>query len=359
MHEIKFECEVITPMFLAGADGKTPELRAPSIKGVMRFWWRAMNGHLSIEDLRKKEAEIFGGSGENEGRSKVIIQNENPKISEENISISLWNEIDYEERTARRYKIPRNNQGIAYLFYSVLMLNERPYIKAGSKFFLKIKCWEEKTFKNVIALFKIVSLFGGLGSRSRRGAGSFIVKKGLDKNFYGANIDTAEKLEEYIKEKIKPLIFSSSKSNHPYSVLTGAKVYIFEPKNSWIDALESIGKPFKDFRSNNKKRVTKTPNLGFPILHNRGRTLFGAGIKNDRNGTIKDFLNRRSSPLIFKVVKVQEDCFIPLILWMNGELIPSNYKIMDKRGNNTDNPDTGIIKEFINSLTSKKIEVNL
>jgi len=34
-------------MFLAGADGVTPELRAPSIKGAMRFWWRACNGHLS------------------------------------------------------------------------------------------------------------------------------------------------------------------------------------------------------------------------------------------------------------------------------------------------------------------------
>ncbi len=43
MRSITFECETITPMFLACADGKTPELRPPSIKGLMRFWWRAMN----------------------------------------------------------------------------------------------------------------------------------------------------------------------------------------------------------------------------------------------------------------------------------------------------------------------------
>ncbi len=43
MRSITFECETITPMFLARADGKTPELRPPSIKGLMRFWWRAMN----------------------------------------------------------------------------------------------------------------------------------------------------------------------------------------------------------------------------------------------------------------------------------------------------------------------------
>ncbi len=74
MNIIKFECETVTPMFLAGADGKTPELRPPSIKGAMRFWWRAMNGHISIKELKEEEGEIFGGSGEKEGRSKFGIR---------------------------------------------------------------------------------------------------------------------------------------------------------------------------------------------------------------------------------------------------------------------------------------------
>ncbi|MCD6398523.1 MAG: type III-B CRISPR module RAMP protein Cmr1, partial [Candidatus Aenigmarchaeota archaeon] len=74
MEKVMFNCEVVTPMFLAGADGKTPELRPPSIKGALRFWWRATNGHLPIDKLKEKEAKIFGGSGDNEGRSKVIIR---------------------------------------------------------------------------------------------------------------------------------------------------------------------------------------------------------------------------------------------------------------------------------------------
>jgi len=74
MEEITFKCETITPMFMAGANGKTPELRAPSIKGAMRFWWRAMHGNLGLKELKEKEAEIFGGSGEKEGRSNVIIR---------------------------------------------------------------------------------------------------------------------------------------------------------------------------------------------------------------------------------------------------------------------------------------------
>ncbi len=61
-------------MFLAGADGKTPELRPPSIKGLMRFWWRAMNGHLPLEELKKEEGKIFGTSDEKIGRSKFNIR---------------------------------------------------------------------------------------------------------------------------------------------------------------------------------------------------------------------------------------------------------------------------------------------
>ena len=58
--ELTFECETITPMFMYGADGKTPELRPASIKGVMRFWWRAIHGHLKLKDLKEQEGEIFG-----------------------------------------------------------------------------------------------------------------------------------------------------------------------------------------------------------------------------------------------------------------------------------------------------------
>ena len=73
MRQIAFDCEIVTPMFLYGADGKTPELRAPSLKGVLRFWWRAAQAEDDIEEIKKREAGIFGDSG-TEGRSKFSIQ---------------------------------------------------------------------------------------------------------------------------------------------------------------------------------------------------------------------------------------------------------------------------------------------
>ena len=79
MQSITFECEVITPMFLAGADGVTPELRPPSIKGALRFWWRALNGHLELSELKRIEGKIFGDTSR---RSNLIIRES--KISERN-----------------------------------------------------------------------------------------------------------------------------------------------------------------------------------------------------------------------------------------------------------------------------------
>jgi len=46
LHKITFDYETITPMFLAGADQGQVELCAPSIKGTLRFWWRAMSKSL-------------------------------------------------------------------------------------------------------------------------------------------------------------------------------------------------------------------------------------------------------------------------------------------------------------------------
>jgi len=62
MGNVVFECETITPLFMYGADGTTPELRPASIKGLMRFWWRAVNGDLSLKELKKQEDEIFGST---------------------------------------------------------------------------------------------------------------------------------------------------------------------------------------------------------------------------------------------------------------------------------------------------------
>lgn len=63
--KIKLTCRFISPVFGGGVDPKKPDeitpVRVPSIRGQLRFWWRATHADLSLGELRKKECEIFGG----------------------------------------------------------------------------------------------------------------------------------------------------------------------------------------------------------------------------------------------------------------------------------------------------------
>ncbi len=49
------ELQLITPCFCAGADQETPELRAASFRGELRWWFRCLGGS------REQEQAVFGG----------------------------------------------------------------------------------------------------------------------------------------------------------------------------------------------------------------------------------------------------------------------------------------------------------
>jgi len=49
------EIEVLTPLFNRGAYQDTPEIRVPSIRGMVRWWFRALGGSPD------EEKEVFGG----------------------------------------------------------------------------------------------------------------------------------------------------------------------------------------------------------------------------------------------------------------------------------------------------------
>lgn len=162
METIAFNCRFITPAFLGGADPKgTPELRAPSIKGALRFWWRAMHADLPIADLKKKEAELFGGMYSENGkevavRSKVLVRVE---MVEEIISKNLDRSIP-----------------VKYMAYGA---EKRAYFDVGTRFKVCLNILEkdalkrENIKKEVLAAFSLLTQLGGIGSKSRNGFGAF------------------------------------------------------------------------------------------------------------------------------------------------------------------------------------------
>ncbi|WP_164490311.1 type III-B CRISPR module RAMP protein Cmr1 [Runella sp. SP2] len=149
MQTITFTCEVITPMFLAGADGTHPELRPASIKGALRFWWRAMNGHLEWKKMLELEGKIFGNTQQ---RSSLII-----RIEKDLKDIS------------KAPLLPHKGGSLTPCFP-----------KSDESFIVKFsltKIENDFTLESIKALFILTSILGGLGKRSRRGFGSFKITK--------------------------------------------------------------------------------------------------------------------------------------------------------------------------------------
>lgn len=314
--EIKFECEVITPMFMAGADGKTPELRPSEFKGMMRFWWRAIKAEDNIPKLLKEETEIFGGTGEGEGRSKVKIRISNPLPDDTMIGASIKEEIEYKEK--------RDNKeyaGLRYLFYSTYALQSgKPYIKTPYKFDVILSSSESLNnyYQHGLASLWLSIYLGGFGTRARRGGGNIVVTKVVGDsggiNFIPDKIDTKKKLKDWLENNLKTVKnkISSQKTNK-YSNLTGARILIFDHKPSWIDALNLVGEQFKDFRKENKSDIWKTAAFGMPVMHNK----FTIRMLPYRDNT--RLSERMGSPIIFKVIK-SGNLYFPLIIKLNTDI---------------------------------------
>jgi CRISPR-associated protein Cmr1 len=66
MRELRVTLETVTPLLLHGADNETPELRPPSFRGAMRYWWRAALGGVigdkNLEGLHELEGTVFGST---------------------------------------------------------------------------------------------------------------------------------------------------------------------------------------------------------------------------------------------------------------------------------------------------------
>jgi CRISPR-associated protein Cmr1 len=368
MHTITFTCEIITPMFLAGADGTTfelrfpPELRPPSFKGVLRFWWRAMHGNMAIAVLKQEEAALFGGGGEKARRSPVMIT-----IDSDHAIIQRNGDIGIDQQ---------KQPGIGYLFYSTVFVQQRDCFKSGSEFAISFSSYSLKSLEGTVKAFACLVFFGGLGSRSRRGAGSIFVKaiggnakellNDVLKVFDTAAIDNADRLKEHLETYIKPIIKSSSAVGS-YSALNGAPLHVFEPKTNWILSLEYVGSKFKTVRDSIQHDVGGTPNFGMPIRHksdpNRhisGLTLIAGTIFKNHNQEwkTKRLSERRASPLIIKVIKTKDRCYFPIVLHLQGALLPAGQQIIDKQaeklnsvGDQSMNPDGTYIKtKFLDKL---------
>ncbi|AEH51240.1 CRISPR-associated RAMP protein, Cmr1 family [Pseudothermotoga thermarum DSM 5069] len=354
---MSFLCEVITPLFMSGSNVQTFELRPSEIKGMMRFWWRAVKALDDKEKLREEETDIFGGIKPTNLKSPVsirIIQNLND--TSEQKAVKLGENIQ-----------GRINQraGIKYLFYSTFSLKfagerlVRKYLQPGTKFELILSCRDDdyEKFQKVLAAFWLTVNLGGLRTRSKRGAGDIRILQPKELKLREETLsfvkDDDNNVTKWIVDNfyvVRKIINGCKDFCSSYSNLSLSRFLISkESFNSWEDALDDLGKKYIDFRRKNSSKKPQIGVFGLPVNYRRTRITWKK--VNDQNEDSDH--DRRTSPLIFKVFRFGNK-YRWMVLRMSGEFLPEG-SVLNLSGR-TQKPDFSLIDEFWNILKEHAVE---
>jgi CRISPR-associated protein Cmr1 len=170
---ITADFEILTPMFLGGADQNKAELRAPSIKGALRFWYRALDPRFF-----EREPTIFGAGGEGAGQSLLVVRCREVEGAGDQKSFAGYNPDQFTQGRGTKA-----TKGLIYLGYPFNMgkNTERRAINPGTRFSVSVSChraWKgapedaQLPLRSALASLWALGHLGALGSRSRRGFGA-------------------------------------------------------------------------------------------------------------------------------------------------------------------------------------------
>lgn len=166
-----FRLEIITPCFCAGADQKKAEIRAPSIRGQLRWWFRTLGGFKSLSNLSVKEQEalIFGSTAGNAGSAgKLLVrvtsaQPESRAVNAEDLGAGMNTPLGYALFPLRPYQDSDGRRGI---------LDENTEFEVQILWRGSPKLWEP-----IRALIAVWGHLGCLGFRGRRAFGALQLKQ--------------------------------------------------------------------------------------------------------------------------------------------------------------------------------------
>ena len=280
---LKAEFQVVTPMFIGDGAQSASSIRPPSIKGALRFWWRALNWSRCLQEtdsetkalnqLHDEEAAIFGlaakqdKKGEQQGGQglftlKVSQPDKLPKVNN-------W---------------PANGNSpcgfIGFGLWGTNTSKQREAIAEGVNFTVEL-IFKKDVTDTVLAQLKealiVFGLLGSLGSRARRGFGSVSITSINDESLQFSSLD------EYrsVLDKYLPKDQSNNKSYPAFTAWTvHSSVYSYGSKNEARQALQILNASYKEARS--VLSIEKKAYFGLPLADH-------------------DTKNRRSSPFIMHI----------------------------------------------------------
>lgn len=259
MTEIRATYRVTTPMFCGGAE-HWAELRLPSFKGVLRYWWRALawsrlSGNLC--EIQEEENSLFGSS--EKGQSYVSIRLEsrvNPSRSKKGDTLEVPSSRDLV------------GEGVRYLGYGIMDAFDGKETKAGRlkrsclnapfDFTVCMRTYDQGGKPKYVESLKdaLIALgtFGGMGAKSRKGYGSLVIRS---LRINGKEEYEAPQSINELGDRIRDLRSAASVNDFPelptYTVLCGETRHILLSSNRMgnepLEILDLIGRELIWYRS--------------------------------------------------------------------------------------------------------------
>jgi len=272
--EFEATLTLVTPAFLAGAKQQKDDcvLRPTTVRGLLRWWWRTLHaGFLTVAELRKLESDLWGNS-----KKGGAIQIEISPVTE-----CIRREYNYRDSDRRfmperqfqhdhNFERPpaRTSQGLFYLSYGMNEGDRSPrhYAEPLARWKIRLVTRSESSFNAIqildqakSALF-LLSHFGGVGSKSRNGFGSFADATGF-----------AEWTLESCLAKARAIRngqFNPAAAHTPSweKVVGVGDAKFLEIQTPWKDpwcALDQLGLAYQEFAKQYKHREEKR-SLGLP-----------------------------------------------------------------------------------------------
>ncbi|MCS6800315.1 MAG: type III-B CRISPR module RAMP protein Cmr1 [Chloroflexota bacterium] len=355
--------QVVTPILGGSVQPRTVDeidvIRPATVRGHLRFWWRALHGHryATAEQLFDAESALWGRAATDQGgRSAVELAVQIERRSQKdgsNVSLgdtgayALWPARETRERGAvKDPAAPRWCPGIQVRFEFTVPAARAQEVRDT------VRAW---------------LLFGGYGGRTRRGVGSLTALS--DKEAWLPKAASREEFQRLFGRDI----FANAGASRETPLLAGARLFAGQPEPGAIRAWTAALGWLQDFRqgtrgaqgerarepdpqggkrasisnwpeadkvrhltgktSGHTPRHNGTPawpraGFGLPIIGRfqkdgrNGRRLDepeGFELRWRSNGTEHD---RLASPLIVKPLALANGQFVPIALWFTRALPP-------------------------------------
>lgn len=157
-----FHLELITSCFCGGAEPeKQAEIRAPSIRGQLRWWFRTLGGFKSLAPMpvREQEALIFGSTAGEEGKAGKLVVRVFPASPGETLIVST------------DHPTPNMNNPEGYLLFPLRQQVRKKSALRGFKMTVQW-CGAARVWDDLKALVAVFGHLGALGFRGRRAMGA-------------------------------------------------------------------------------------------------------------------------------------------------------------------------------------------